>query len=264
MNIPTISGALIAAVILFFTGLLALLQQEGVTSVGDINQVAWIVLGVGAFISFLKDFQALSTRRVIGKLTGSKVNSPAIVGVLALILAALTLSGCAGTGAAYKSAEGLSETAYVVGEHYYALVRATNDLDDKGQVSSGELRKIQNIARETRPTIVAQLNAASAYENAKSAYDNAASAYERFESAQNETALEAAQMAIVSAETELSNALATAAFAVSRLVDAIKEVGASTRLEICIDHAQRHARRLESSRGGIDEFVNYCTTVASR
>tara|TARA_R110002126_G_scaffold203064_7_gene350411 strand:- start:686 stop:922 length:237 start_codon:yes stop_codon:yes gene_type:complete len=71
MNLNTIVGALIAALILFFTGMLALLQTEGVATISDIGQVAWIVLGVGALISFLKDYQAISTRRLVNKITGS-------------------------------------------------------------------------------------------------------------------------------------------------------------------------------------------------
>ncbi len=71
MNIETIGGALIAALILFVSGFLALLQQAGVNSAGDISQVAWLVLGGGAVLSFLKDYQALSARRLISKLTGS-------------------------------------------------------------------------------------------------------------------------------------------------------------------------------------------------
>lgn len=71
MKIETLGGALIAALILFVSGFLALLQQDGVNSAGDISQVAWWVLAGGAVLSFLKDYQALTTRRVISKLTGS-------------------------------------------------------------------------------------------------------------------------------------------------------------------------------------------------
>ena len=67
----TIIGALVAALILFLTGTLALLQTEGVSSVGDIGQIAWIVLAVGALISFLKDFQSISARRLINKMTAT-------------------------------------------------------------------------------------------------------------------------------------------------------------------------------------------------
>lgn len=71
MKIETIAGALIAALILFVTGFLALLQQDGVNGAGDISQVAWLVLGGGAVLSFLKDYQALTARRIIANLTGS-------------------------------------------------------------------------------------------------------------------------------------------------------------------------------------------------
>ena len=70
-KLNTIIGALVAALILFLTGMLALLQTPGVASVGDIGQIAWIVLSVGALISFLKDFQSISTRRLINKVTGT-------------------------------------------------------------------------------------------------------------------------------------------------------------------------------------------------
>jgi len=70
-KLNTILGASVAAFILFLTGMLALLQTPGVASVGDIGQIAWIVLAVGALISFLKDFQSISTRRLINKVTGT-------------------------------------------------------------------------------------------------------------------------------------------------------------------------------------------------
>jgi len=72
MKIETIGGALIAALILFVTGFMALLQQAGVEGATDISEVAWYVLGGGAVLSFLKDYQALSTRRVISKLTNKE------------------------------------------------------------------------------------------------------------------------------------------------------------------------------------------------
>ncbi len=73
MDVQTIGGATIAALILFFTGMLALLTGEGVTALSDIGQIQWIVLGVGAAIGFLKDYQALWTREQIGKVTGNGI-----------------------------------------------------------------------------------------------------------------------------------------------------------------------------------------------
>ncbi|KKL66692.1 hypothetical protein LCGC14_2142460 [marine sediment metagenome] len=127
------------------------------------------------------------------------VNSPAIVGVLALILAVLTLSGCAGTRSAYKAADGLTETAYVVGEHYYAEVRAMNALRDQGQLSESQLVGLRNIVEDTRPTVVTMLNASAAFDD------------------------------VASADTEdaLTIALTDAAIALSGLIDAIKEIVAS-------------------------------------
>ena len=68
----TILGAGIAAIISFFTAVLALLTQPGVETIGDIGQLPWIVAGIGALISFLKDYQALSTRRLISNITGGQ------------------------------------------------------------------------------------------------------------------------------------------------------------------------------------------------
>lgn len=69
-NVNTMGGAAVAALIGFLTGFLALIQQENVNGVIDISEAAWWVLGGGAAIAFLKDYQALSSRRFISKLTG--------------------------------------------------------------------------------------------------------------------------------------------------------------------------------------------------
>lgn len=66
----TIIGALVAALILFLTTVLALLTQEGVNSLADIGQIPWIVAGIGAVLSFLKDYQALDSRKFITSITG--------------------------------------------------------------------------------------------------------------------------------------------------------------------------------------------------
>lgn len=141
--------------------------------------------------------------------TGSDAKSPWLVGVLALILAALAMSGCAGTTAAYKAADGLSETAYVVGEHYYAMVAEANYLDDQGLLTDRQLGSLQDMAAQTRPSVIALLDAASVYDSIRSAETEAA----------------------------LSAALADAALAIKRMVDAIKAVGGTSQLTTCLsDH----------------------------
>lgn len=71
MKSETIGGAVLAAVIGLATALIALLSMDGVSSLGDISQTAWIVLGVGGMAAFGKDYQALSYRRWQAKMTGT-------------------------------------------------------------------------------------------------------------------------------------------------------------------------------------------------
>ncbi len=113
MKIETIGGAAIAALILFITGFLAVFQQEGIGSVKDIAEGTWWVLLGGAALSFAKDYQALSARRLLANMTGSgNVHSPAAVGILAILLACFALSGCAAQRPQIDSiADGIAVTA---------------------------------------------------------------------------------------------------------------------------------------------------------
>ncbi len=70
MKLETVLGALIAAVINFLTALVALFANDATLTFGVITQAAWVSMVGGALIQFFKDFQALSTRRVIGNITG--------------------------------------------------------------------------------------------------------------------------------------------------------------------------------------------------
>ena len=67
----TIIGALIATLIAVATAALALLSGAGVTSLGDISGLQWTILLVGGAITFGKDFQAITARRLVNKITGS-------------------------------------------------------------------------------------------------------------------------------------------------------------------------------------------------
>jgi len=129
--------------------------------------------------------------------TGSNTYSPVLVGLIAGALAVLVMSGCAGTQNAYKAADGLSETAYVVGEHYYANVRAINIAAQEGGVTADELQNLQGIALQTRPAVMAMVDAAAAYEGVRSAEN----------------------------ERELSDALALASISITRLVAAVQAIG---------------------------------------
>lgn len=67
----TFVGALIAALILFVSNIMTLFQQDPELTFGAISQAAWVSVIGGALVAFFKDYQALSTRRLIGKVTGN-------------------------------------------------------------------------------------------------------------------------------------------------------------------------------------------------
>lgn len=122
-------------------------------------------------------------------------------GLIALLSLAL-LSGCASTTAAYKAADGLEETAFVMNQHYLALVREANNLAESGALSGGNLQSTQGLVRTSRPLLAELSRTAQAYE------------------------------AVQSAETqqELTDAIAAAAVQLSNLVNAIRAAGGSASL----------------------------------
>jgi hypothetical protein len=67
----TIIGAFIATVIALATAALVLLSGPGVTSLSDVTGLQWTILLIGGAITFGKDFQAISARRLVNKVTGS-------------------------------------------------------------------------------------------------------------------------------------------------------------------------------------------------
>ncbi len=67
----TIIGAAVATIIALLTASLALLSGEGVTSLGDISALQWTILLIGGAITFFKDLQAISARRLLNKMTGT-------------------------------------------------------------------------------------------------------------------------------------------------------------------------------------------------
>lgn len=67
----TIIGAFIATLIAMATAALALLSGPDITSLGDISGLQWTILLIGDLITFGKDFQAISARRLVNKVTGT-------------------------------------------------------------------------------------------------------------------------------------------------------------------------------------------------
>jgi len=109
------------------------------------------------------------------------------------IVGLLALSGCAGTTAAYKAAQGVDQQAYVALEHYSALVKEARLLKEKGTVPPEVVAAMQKADAAVYP--VAQ--------RTKAARD----VYKRVKSAENEEALQLAVNDAVLLLADLINAI---------------------------------------------------------
>lgn len=70
-QVNTIVGAATAALILFLSSLVTLFTQDPNLEFGTIATSVWVSIAGGAAIAFLKDYQAITTRRFINKVTRS-------------------------------------------------------------------------------------------------------------------------------------------------------------------------------------------------
>lgn len=71
MNVNTLVGALIAALILFGSSVVTLFTSNPDLTFAQLTTATWVSLAGGAAVAFLKDYQALSTRRLVNKVSGS-------------------------------------------------------------------------------------------------------------------------------------------------------------------------------------------------
>jgi len=67
----TILGALIAALILFGSSVVTLFTNNPDLTFAELATATWVSLVGGAAVAFLKDYQSISARRLVNKLTGS-------------------------------------------------------------------------------------------------------------------------------------------------------------------------------------------------
>lgn len=71
MNVNTLAGALIAALILFGSSVVTLFTNNADLTFADLSTATWVSLVGGAAIAFLKDYQALTVRRTVNKISGT-------------------------------------------------------------------------------------------------------------------------------------------------------------------------------------------------
>ena len=69
MNVNTLIGAVIAALILFTSSIVTLFVENPDLTFSAIKQSAWVSIVGGALVAFLKDYQAISTCRLVNKVT---------------------------------------------------------------------------------------------------------------------------------------------------------------------------------------------------
>lgn len=152
-----------------------------------------------------------------GKLTEVKVTDKqggfARVACLALaaglLLGGLGLASCSGTKAAYRAAQDVDDTAYVVTRHYRSLLREAADLKDSGTITGRPLEALRAAEQVATPIIIGDeatgqpglRELARIYVDAKAAYDEAVNADTR-------EALDAANVKLSQAVNDAMRAVA--------------------------------------------------------
>ena len=75
-NLETLIGAFVAALILFISSITTLFMENPELTFGAIRQATWVSIIGGAVVAFLKDYQAITARRIASKLTGRAPYEP--------------------------------------------------------------------------------------------------------------------------------------------------------------------------------------------
>lgn len=90
--------------------------------------------------------------------------------VAAVLLVGLTaVSGCAGTKAAYSAADTLEERAFVVAEHYSAVVSQAADLKDRGVLKGESLARAREVETVAQPIVLSLGQLVAHYKAARDA-----------------------------------------------------------------------------------------------
>lgn len=92
-----------------------------------------------------------------------------LLAAAALACIGIAASGCSNTKAAYDAADTLEERAYVVTEHYTAIVKQAADLKDRGVLAGDALAKAREVQAVASPAILKLQPLVVAYNAAQSA-----------------------------------------------------------------------------------------------
>lgn len=99
----------------------------------------------------------------------SQSRTISLLAIVALAVGALSATGCAGTKAAYDAADTLDERAYVVTEHYSAIVKQAADLKDLGVLKGNALAQARELETVAQPVVLSLADLVAKYNAAKNA-----------------------------------------------------------------------------------------------
>lgn len=89
--------------------------------------------------------------------------------VMVAVAAIIGMSGCQGTRQAYQSAETLDAYAYVVAEHYAAVLAEAADLAEHPATSASIRQKLQDADNKASPLVLSLRPLAESYRDTRSA-----------------------------------------------------------------------------------------------
>ncbi len=92
-----------------------------------------------------------------------------VLAAAALALVVTAATGCAGTKAAYNAADTLDERAFVVTEHYSAVVKQAADLKESGVLKGAALDQARKIESTAKPVVLSLGDLVAKYNAAKNA-----------------------------------------------------------------------------------------------
>ena len=158
-RIDTALGALTASAILIVGQFTALFMENPELTVGDLKQATWIAILGGGLLAFLKDFQAVSFRRMTANVRGAGGTVNTFIAFIALGTM-VALGGCASRPTVDSLADGVAVTAADIETAAQTTARLCQNTVPSGPCAENAL-----IDTELRDEVKGELQRALAYLN---------------------------------------------------------------------------------------------------
>lgn len=129
----------------------------------------------------------------------------------------LSLFACMGTREAYRAADDIEDYAYVLTEHYSAILHEAAMAKQSGRLTGDLLSKVQEKDKELNPIVLALKNVAESYISALAAYEKSRDAKDAV----------AVQVTRDTLQAEINNIVPLLA----DLLRLVKQAGSTSKLE---------------------------------